>query len=134
MKSKRTKLLEKKDIILIASLLSVALVSMGFWRWVNSPGPEDELPLIYAEIVSSFGTFVIELDEDRTFVTPMMPNVVFEISDGHISFIESDCPDQICVHTGFLHRPGQLAACLPNNIMFFIQSREDNGGIDAFVR
>lgn len=134
MNKKRTKLLEKKDIILIATVLAVAFASMGVWRWINAPEPGDELSPLFAEIISSYGTFVVELDEDRTFTTPMMPNVVFEIKDGYISFAESDCPDQVCVHTGSLNRPGQIAACLPNNILFFIQNRENSGGVDAFVR
>lgn len=36
---------------------------------------------------------------------------------GRICYEHSDCPDKTCVHTGWLSRPGQIAACLPNRTL-----------------
>jgi hypothetical protein len=33
---------------------------------------------------------------------------------GRIRFEWADCPDNVCVHTGWLTRAGQTAACVPN--------------------
>lgn len=39
-----------------------------------------------------------------------------EISDGRIRFKSSPCPNQICVHAGWLQHGGEFAACLPNRV------------------
>jgi len=39
-----------------------------------------------------------------------------EIKDGRIRFKRSPCPNQICVHAGWLEHGGEFAACLPNHV------------------
>jgi hypothetical protein len=48
--------------------------------------------------------------------------------NGRIRFDDSNCPDKICVHTGWLDRAGQSAACLPNKTLIVI---EGSGNLDA---
>jgi hypothetical protein len=70
------------------------------------------------------------LDENRVFSVPELPQVSFEVRDGRAAFIRSDCPDQICVHTGFIGQSGQFAACLPNRAVLRVEG-ESNGGPDT---
>ena len=37
--------------------------------------------------------------------------------DGRIRIAEADCPDQICVQTGWVSHPGQLAVCVPGKLI-----------------
>jgi hypothetical protein len=55
---------------------------------------------------------------------------------GRIRFAQADCPDQICVRTGWISRPGQLAACVPGRLILKIegQSDEDPNAVDVIVR
>lgn len=63
-----------------------------------------------------------------TFSVPGMPNVVFQhYADGSIAFVESDCPDKVCIRTGRLKHTGQFAACLPNKILLKIVGGEQAG-------
>ena len=39
--------------------------------------------------------------------------ITVEAEPGRIRFLESECPDQICVNAGWLTREGQIAVCLP---------------------
>ncbi len=41
---------------------------------------------------------------------------VLEINEGRIRFKSSPCPNQICVHAGWLEYGGEFAACLPNRV------------------
>lgn len=43
---------------------------------------------------------------------------------GRVRFAEADCPDQICVHTGWLSLNGELAACVPGHLVLRITSDE----------
>ena len=59
------------------------------------------------------------------FQLPGHECVTFErAADGSIAFVESDCPDQVCVHTGYLRRVGEFAACLPNDLVLIIRPAE----------
>ena len=47
-----------------------------------------------------------------------------EYDQGRIRFAKADCPDQICVHTGWISRSGELAACVPGHLVLRIRSDE----------
>ena len=63
---------------------------------------------------------IIDLSMDGDIVLESLPDVRFSVRGGAVAFVESDCPDQICVRSGFLNRPGQMAACLPNRLALAI--------------
>ncbi|WP_455201492.1 NusG domain II-containing protein [Kaarinaea lacus] len=39
-----------------------------------------------------------------------------EIKDGKIRFISSPCDTKQCIHQGWIHQSGEIAACVPNAI------------------
>jgi hypothetical protein len=54
--------------------------------------------------------------------------------NGRIRFERANCPDQICVKTGWISRPGQVAVCVPAGVIVKITG--DGGGeeIDIFLK
>jgi len=113
------KVFAKRDIIIIAIVLSLGFGVLAIRHFLTPEGIG-----VYAQITSRYGTETFFLDENTTFSTLNMPNVIFEVSDGRIAFIHSDCPDQVCIHAGWLIHPGQTAACLPNQIILFLRSKD----------
>ena len=49
--------------------------------------------------------------------------------NGRIRVLEADCPDKVCVVTGWLSRPGQTAACVPGRLMVRIIADKGDGGV-----
>ena len=45
-----------------------------------------------------------------------------EYRDNRIRFAEADCPDRICVQSGWISRPGQIAACVPGHLILKIEA------------
>ncbi len=43
-----------------------------------------------------------------------------EAERGRIRFEEADCPDRVCVHTGWISAVGQTTACVPNRALIKI--------------
>ena len=43
--------------------------------------------------------------------------VVIGCENGEVWFERSECPDQLCVRSGHLHRVGEIAACLPAGVV-----------------
>ena len=124
------RILSKKDILLIAVIVITGAALWGIWNWINTPDADAD---IYAEITTEFGVYNAALDRNRTFSVYGLPEIVFEVRDGQIAFIKSNCPDRICINTGFLGRAGQVAACLPNNVLMFLVTEGDSSGHDVDI-
>lgn len=50
-----------------------------------------------------------------------------------ICFLESDCPDKVCVKTGWLSHPGDIAVCLPNKLIIKLE-QDKNQNVDGVVK
>ena len=46
--------------------------------------------------------------------------ITFQVRDHAIRFLSSDCPDKVCVNTGFLRNDLDVASCLPNRTSLFV--------------
>jgi len=65
----------------------------------------------------------VSLRHDQSFrlTTPEGHLLSFEVKNGRIRFVSSDCPDKICVNTGFIGTPTQTAVCMPNRVSITIR-------------
>ena len=50
------------------------------------------------------------------------------VERGRIRFSEANCPDLVCVRTGWISRPGETAVCLPNRVSIRIEG--ERKGVD----
>jgi hypothetical protein len=44
------------------------------------------------------------------------------VEKGRIRFEKSDCPNQICVNSGWLDKNGNIAVCLPNKVIVSVEN------------
>ncbi|MEY7999485.1 NusG domain II-containing protein [Clostridium sp. Mt-5] len=44
-----------------------------------------------------------------------------EVEKGKIRIVDADCPDKICVKTGWISEPGGSIVCLPHKLIINIQ-------------
>lgn len=58
---------------------------------------------------------------------------VLEIKDGKARITNSNCPDKICVKTGYISKAGENIICLPHRIVVEITGM-DRRGIDANIK
>lgn len=124
----------KNDILIIAVLLLAAAAAWMVYERFHAPVNPGE---IYAEITrTGFDAQRVSLSEDKTFSPEELPNVVFEVKNHKIAFTQSDCPDKICVKTGWLDEAGHFAACMPNHVALRIVSEGEVGadGVDGVAR
>jgi hypothetical protein len=75
----------------------------------------------------------IPMNRDGDYVLPHHPAVRFRVAGDAVAFSQSDCPDYICVNTGFLNKPGQMAVCLPNRVSLAVTGETAIDGFDAFT-
>lgn len=115
------KLIKTGDMILIVFILAISLGLL----LIRLPARADTRN-VYAEILVD-GEVAYEIDLSRLSEERIIRLGSCTICAGHegVEFIESDCPDQICVQSGQLSRPGDMAACVPNKTMIRIVGSEE---------
>ena len=129
------KYFQKTDGIILLTVLGSALIFLllnGYFL----KGPQDE---VFAEIYyDNKLVWRKELSSavEGKFSVPGKPDVVFQIfADKSIAFVQSDCPDKVCIHMGKLIKANQFAACLPNKmILKVVSGKKENKSPDLIVR
>ena len=113
----KNKFFLKKDILIILMLI---IISAAVYFTTSSYYSSKR---VYAEILHDKKVIKkVDLSRPSEFSLPDIPNITFEVKDNSIAFIHSDCPDKICVKTGFISHAGSSAACLPNKTVVRIVS------------
>ena len=115
------------DAVLSIAIVAVA-VALGVYLYWGSSGEGAKTAVImqYGEVVTQ-----IDLDGLTEPVTMELGGdytTVITAENGRICISSSTCPNQYCVHTGWLTEPGQTAVCLPNRVVVKI---EGDSGFDA---
>ena len=119
----------KTDMWVIGGALAVALVFYVGLMLMGQGGGG-----VYGQIfVDGQVVYTAALDLDSEIIIAERPNVRFIVSDGAIAFIESDCPDKVCINVGFLRSPGQAAACLPNGVLLVISGDGGDSDVDIWA-
>lgn len=110
----KRKLFGKKDMLFIVAALVLAVLVWLFTR--NDAAP-------YC-VVSYNGEIVktVSLENDTEFTVAEAPGMGFTVRNGRVAVSHSDCPDKVCVRTGFIKSAGQAAVCLPNKIVLSVEN------------
>lgn len=125
------KFFKRTDIIIILGILVISAVSWGVYHYFFTEDQVKAEIYYYEELIE---TVTLDRGADKTFSIPQDANVIFQLyQDGSIAFIESDCPDKVCIHAGRLKTAGQFAACLPNGIVMKIVPLKEHGEDDADI-
>lgn len=93
-------------------LAGIVLVTLLFDQlWLTEPATKLRIrqgDKIYAEY---------SLDQQRSIdITGPLGSSRIDINQGKVRIEKSPCTNQYCVHQGWLHRAGQVAICLPNQV------------------
>lgn len=135
-------MLKKGDIILLLVIV-IAMFSAIFF------GKENAVSLSNVNGIKAddIGITAIIKRNDKVIrkinLTSLNKREVINISGLHkatiaaeknrICFLESDCPDKVCVKTGWLSHPGDIAVCLPNKIIIKLE-QDKNQNVDGVVK
>lgn len=123
----KRKWLSKPDFIII---LIVAVVAVAALLWQNTASADGAV----AEVTID-GETVLELslsDVTEPQELTLKNGIRLKAEQHTICFLQSDCPDGLCVKVGALEKPGDVAACLPNKTVVSIRGG-DNGAVDILT-
>jgi len=122
----------------VVALVTV-VVALGLWIWpvltagTNTPGA---LTAIVSTAEGDERSLPLGPEIAATDI-PIESNgyhYIIRVEPGRIRVLEADCPDRVCVVTGWLSRPGQMAACVPGRLlvrMVDAPEGDPSGGVDV---
>ena len=110
---RNSKIFSLLDIIVIALLLVTIVLCFIF----TLPKSQGQRAVIYnkGEIIG-----IYSLSENKT-ITLLDGQLTCVIEDNSIYVKESDCKNQICVHTNKISKTGQRIVCSPNKITIVVE-------------
>jgi hypothetical protein len=117
---------DKIAAILIVGLIVISAAGVfGYKQYVKSSHK--------IAVIKQDGKVVktIDLDESKAKQQINIPyksnnfNLV-EVESGKIRFVDADCPDKVCVKTGWISEPGESAVCLPHKTIITIEGKNSS--------
>jgi len=117
------------DIIIVSVVLVIGILAAIPWLWqqINAaevdPGQE-RIAIIYRYNQEVARINLNEVKEAQHYHYEGNIDLTIVAENGTIKFLESQCPDQICVNTGVLSKPGDFAACLPAETIVIIEGED----------
>lgn len=114
-------------VIILIAVVTIAMFIFGV--------PKKAGDTVVAQItVDGDVVEVINLDDiiEEKEILLLNGEVKILAQKGKIRFEESDCPNHVCVNTGWIDSPGQVAACLPNKVLVKLIGKTDE--VDVVVR
>ena len=111
--------MNRRDAALVVLVLIAALAGFALMLTQTGQGAQVEIA-VNGEVYG-----IYDLDTDQTI--EIGEKNICRIENGAAWMEWADCPDQICVHTGKLTKPGQAAVCLPARISVRLEGKSESG-------
>ena len=120
-----------KNKVLIGICIALFLVGILGSVWVLL-SPHGKIVNIVQDKTVLY-RFDLSAAEDQTISIEYdgRTNIV-QIENGKIRVLDADCPDQTCVHMGWLESGALPIVCLPNHLI--IEFADVEGDVDAIVQ
>ena len=111
----------KLNIVLVAAIAIVAIASFVAVKLMGLGSDTQGATAVITDADKK--TYEMPLNKDAiiTVTTDLGTNVI-EIKDGRVRAEEADCPNQDCVHQGWIGKPGQQIVCLPHKLVAEVES------------
>ena len=102
--------MKKKDIILIAAVLAISLISLAAIKMTQKDGKE---------------VYKTSIKKDQIYQIPEENGTnVMQIKDGKVTMKKADCKDQICADHKAIEKSGETIVCLPHKVVIEIRSED----------
>ncbi|HHY25832.1 MAG TPA: NusG domain II-containing protein [Desulfitobacterium dehalogenans] len=120
---------KKGDLIIILVVLLIGVGAAMPWLWNQVNPGEKSTGREHIAVITRDGKEVARINlasvtEPQHFHYEDGIELTIVAENGTIRFLESQCPDQICVRSGVLSKPGDFAACLPAGTIVTIEGDE----------
>ena len=120
------RLFKKGDILLTALILIVCIALIFIPKLLSS----DLVATVYLD-GETVETIKLS-DVEKNFTFSPCDNVEIEVQKDRIRFLSSDCPDKLCVKSGWLSSSGATSACLPEKVVITVSGEKSDFDIMTY--
>lgn len=106
---------KKLNVILVVVIAAVACAGLLATRLMGANTDADTAMVVIRDGAQNVYELPLGQDVTKTITTDLGTNVI-EIKDGRAHVEEADCPNQDCVHQGWIDAAGQQIVCLPHKL------------------
>lgn len=116
--------MKKFDVIIIAVVIVISVACAGVFAIKNS-GKYDKKVAEISVDGEPYKTVSFDKNNDETIdIKSKLGTNVIKVQDNKIGVVDADCPDKVCIHDGFIEKPGQMLVCLPNKVVIEIKGEK----------
>lgn len=124
---------KKLNLILILVIAAVACAGLFATRLMGANTDADTATVVIRDGEQNVYELPLGQDATKTITTDLGTNVI-EIKDGRVHVEEADCPNQDCVHQGWIDAAGQQIVCLPHKLTVDIVDEGAEAAYDVMGR
>jgi hypothetical protein len=119
-RSAAKRLIRKRDAAIIIMILLTGIICFAGYK-LFSPSGRTAVITINGKTAEK-----LSLTESggRDITLKEAEGIVIEINNGRIRVKSADCPDKICVNTGYISKVGEKIVCLPKKLIIEIKAEE----------
>lgn len=124
---------KKLNLILVLAIAAIACVGLVATRLIGANTDADTATVVIRDGEQNVYELPLGQDATKTVTTDLGTNVVV-IKDGRVHVEEADCPNQDCVHQGWIDAAGQQIVCLPHKLAVDIVDENAKATYDVVGR
>lgn len=111
---------DKITAVVIACIIVIS--SIGVFAYMNIVKGSHHIAEIKQDgkVIRTFDLDKIDTAEEIKITYKDGYNII-RIETGRIRIVDADCPDKLCVKTGWITESGQSVICLPHKLIIKIQ-------------
>ncbi|HHW68539.1 MAG: hypothetical protein PWP07_1746 [Epulopiscium sp.] len=109
----------------ILALMIISSLTVAIYKYFNQGKPLNAKIVQDQKVIEVINLNSVEEPREWTVEDDNGGFNTIRVEKGRISFIDADCPDLVCVHSGWLSEPGDIAVCLPHKVSIHIEGASD---------
>ena len=106
---------KRLNLILVLAIAAIACVGLVATRLMGANTNADTATVVIRDGEQNVHELPLSQNTTKTVTTDLGTNLI-EIKDGRVRVEEADCPNQDCVHQGWIDAAGQQIVCLPHKL------------------
>lgn len=132
-------MVKRWDLIITTMLIVLSFIPFSIFSYQQSKVEAQSDNLEYVAVITSKNQVVGQVPLTGHKGTEKLdipeiecnPNTV-EVKDEAIRIESSTCPEQICVNTSYISKPGPAIICLPHQVIITIET-VDGQGVEPII-
>lgn len=126
--------ISKKGIICIICVAAAIALLTAAWSIICAVTVSNPVACIYSDGKLLYEINLNQVSETYTLIVPYGDSSnTITVSQGKICVSDADCPDKVCINTGWISNGIVPIICLPNRLEIRIKGGADSD-IDAVVK